>query len=114
MCRRGVDGGRDRAALGTDGEVGGVDRENLIQSGEAEDDAAFRRDAAAAEAGAGAAGDDRHAVFVGQLHDRGDFLSRARQYDDADRALEGGGAVETVRDGVLRRRQHLGGADDVA
>ena len=39
---------------------------------------------------------------------------REGQHDDADRAFERGGAVETVRDGVLRRRQHLGGADDVA
>ena len=114
LVRRGVDGGGDHAALGADGEIRRVDREDFIQARQTQDNAAFRRDAAAAEAGAGAAGDDRHAEFVGQLHDRGDFLGRSGQHDDPDRALERGGAVETVRDGVLRRRQHLGGADDFA
>ena len=77
LIRRRIDGGRDGAALRADGEVGGIDREDLVQTRQAEDEAAFRGHAAAAESGAGAAGDDRDVQLAGEFDDRGDFVGRA-------------------------------------
>ena len=67
-----------------------VDLEHAVQAGERDDDAAGDRQRAAREPGAGAAGDERHAVGGAEPHHRLHLGGRAGQDDElGDRPVPG-------------------------
>ena len=70
------------ACLDGGGEVAGGDLEDLVEAGEIEADAAVDGDDVAFEAGAGAEGDDRDAVGVGDLEHARDLGRRGRIDDE--------------------------------
>ena len=70
--------------------VGVIDVEDLVHPHHADDDRVLQRQGAAGERGAGAAGDDAHAVAVAEAQDGGDLFGGFGQ-DDGERQLAVGG-----------------------
>ena len=102
-----VDALGDHSGLCSEEQVIGGDLENVVHVDGAQDDRATNGDAAAAEAGAGASGDDGYSEVGCPAEDISDLLGRAGKHDGFGRAMERGSAVEAV--GV----KVLGGGEDV-
>ena len=111
----------DHAGLDHGDAIDRVDLEDAGQPVERDDDAVDVRHRPAGQAGAAAAGDERHAGLGAQAHDRDDLVGRVRQDDGARTRperrqavrLEGGQAGRRGDDPGRRhhpgeRRQQLG------
>ena len=89
-----------------------VDGKDAVEAGEADDDAVGRRQGAAGERRAGAAGDHLDVVLAEELQDRGDLLGRGRQHDGERGGAVGGERVGLVGAARVGRRNHRVGAEN--
>ena len=110
--RRIVDCLRDHAGLRKQGQVGGIDLENLIEVNEAENDSPFHGDTAAGKPRPGAAGHDGHLLLSRPLDDSGRFLGSVRRNHANGPLLHCCGAVEPVWNQVLRLCKDVFRPDD--
>ena len=83
-----------------------------LHAGQGDHDAAADRHAAAGQAGAGAARQERHVELVARFHDRDDLLGGGRKDDDVGPVLLDGEAVALVDGEVGRGGEHVVAADD--
>jgi hypothetical protein len=98
----------DDAGLDDDAGVGEIDFEDAVHAGEADDDAIGYGERAAAQAGAGAAGNEGNAFAMAEAEDGLHFLRRRGEKDGLGHGTEIGEGVSVV--GV----ELLGGSDDGA
>jgi hypothetical protein len=89
-----------------------VDFEDPLHAREGNHHAAADRQAAAGQAGAGAARQERHVQLVARLDDGHDLLGRSRKNDDIGLVLFDGEAVALVYHQITGRMQEIAGADD--
>ena len=113
---RGARGIGDRlrrgARLDQQGQVGAVQLQDLVHLRQAKHDAVRAGQAAAAQAGAGAARDDGCLGLVGQLQHAGDLLRGPGEHDAARHLLQRRGAVEGVGDEVFLLGEDILGAQE--
>ena len=96
----------DDAGLDDDAVVGEVDFEDAVHAREADDDAVFDGERAAAQAGAGAAGDEGDAFAMAEADDGLDLFGGGGEDDGEGHDAEIGEAVAFVG------AEFLGGGDE--
>ncbi len=77
------------AGLNADHEVGQIIAEDLVHLGHVDDHAALGGNAAAAQTGTGAAGQEGDIIFIADLADGGDFLGRGDFHHNGGHVLLG-------------------------
>ncbi len=91
-----------------------VDRPDLVEAPEIEDELSVQRHRSADEAGVAALGNDGRTGGPAQTHDRGDFVGARGANDRVGRAAEPAGPVDDVLGDDVRIRTHVRRADHVA
>ena len=104
----------DDAGLDDDAGVGEIDFEDAVHAREADDDAVFDGHRAAAEAGAGAAGDERNFFAMAEAEDGLDFGGGVGEKDGARHGAEIGESVAFVGVEFVGRSDEVAGANDGA
>ena len=113
--RRGIgDCLRGDAGLGQQGEVGAVQFQDAVHLHQAEHDAIRAGQAAAAQAGAGAAGDDGGFGLIGEFEHANGLLGGVGESHTAWHLLQRRGAVKGVRNQIFLRGQDICGAEEAS